>query len=83
MGSKTDVKRLADHRLCLGCGVCAYICSEKDVSMVDVDHVGVRPKFSDDISPASVREALLACPTVASDFGELKRRADYVPSVDK
>jgi len=83
MGSKTDVKRVADHRLCLGCGVCAYICSEKDVSMVDVDHIGVRPKFSDDISPASIKEALLACPTVVSDFGQLKRRADYVPSVDK
>lgn len=51
--------------------------------MVDIDAVGLRPRFSDAVSPASLKAALAVCPTVASDFGQLKRRADYVPAVDK
>lgn len=51
--------------------------------MVDVDHVGNRPKFAEDISTEQIREALAVCPTVSSDFGQLKRRSDYVSSVDK
>jgi len=50
--------------------------------MIDVDHLGVRPKFSENVSPASVKEAMLACPTVSSDFGILRRRDDYEPAVD-
>lgn len=83
MNSTTDLKRLADPRLCLGCGVCSYICSKDEVSMVDIDDVGLRPQFSDDISPASIKEALSACPTVSTDFGLLKRRDDYEPAVDR
>lgn len=83
MSSDRDLRRVADPRLCLGCGVCSYVCSDKDVEMVDVDHVGVRPKFSKDIDPASIKGALAVCPTVSTDFGELKRRADYKSAVDK
>lgn len=50
--------------------------------MVDIDAVGVRPKFSDAISPTAIEDALAACPTVSADFGELKRRDDYTPAVD-
>lgn len=83
MSSRADFKRLADPRLCLGCGACAYICSKDEVSMVDIDEVGIRPQISDDISSESLSEAMLACPTVSCDFGVLKRRDDYKPSVDK
>ncbi|MBG6147009.1 Coenzyme F420 hydrogenase/dehydrogenase, beta subunit C-terminal domain [Roseibium album] len=50
--------------------------------MIDVDHLGVRPEFSENVSPASVKEAMSACPTVSSDFGILRRRDDYEPAVD-
>ncbi|WP_051645228.1 Coenzyme F420 hydrogenase/dehydrogenase, beta subunit C-terminal domain [Labrenzia sp. DG1229] len=50
--------------------------------MIDIDHLGVRPNFSENVSPASVKEAMLACPTVSSDFGILRRRDDYEPAVD-
>ena len=51
--------------------------------MVDIDHLGVRPTVSEDISDAALEEARAACPTVMSDFGELKRRGDYACVVDK
>ena len=82
MTSNCDLKRLADPRLCLGSGVSSYICGDK-VTMVDIDDVGVRPKFGEDIDPALIKDALEASPTISVDFGQLKRRADYVSVVDK
>lgn len=82
MSAKPDAGRLADPRLCLGCGVCSYICAG-DITMTDIDNVGLRPKISTQISDGAIKEALAVCPTVSSDFGQLKRRSDYVTSVDK
>ena len=82
MSEKTQANADQAPLLCLGCGVCAFAGAGK-VSMVDIDHVGLRPVFSPDISEADKRRAHAICPTVQADFGELKRRSDYVPSVDK
>ncbi|MEM1345810.1 MAG: Coenzyme F420 hydrogenase/dehydrogenase, beta subunit C-terminal domain [Pseudomonadota bacterium] len=81
MARETNLRRVADNRLCLGCGVCSYICAG-EVGMVDVDGVGLRPTFSPQIAPAALREAHAVCPTIAADYGALKRRADYTPAVD-
>jgi len=78
-----SVKKVHTPLLCLGCGVCRYVCDKSEVSMVDIDHVGVRPDFAPDISDQSKRRARSVCPTVTADFGQLKRLPDYVPSVDK
>lgn len=51
--------------------------------MVDIDHVGLRPVFSPDISERSRSLSRSICPTVSADFGQLKRLPDYEPSVDK
>lgn len=51
--------------------------------MIDVDHLGLRPSFSPGLSDRSKRLSQSVCPTVRADFGELKRRPEYVPSVDK
>ncbi|WP_109314022.1 Coenzyme F420 hydrogenase/dehydrogenase, beta subunit C-terminal domain [Ruegeria sp. AU67] len=83
MNSKVEVRSIPDPRLCLGCGVCSYIGAEGDVTMIDIDHVGTRPKFSETISSQKTREMLAVCPTVFTDFGELKRRNDYKPVVNK
>ncbi|MEM6656509.1 MAG: Coenzyme F420 hydrogenase/dehydrogenase, beta subunit C-terminal domain [Pseudomonadota bacterium] len=83
MGEKANTKRMHSPLLCLGCGVCSYVCDTSEVSMVDIDHVGIRPVFSPDISDRSKRLSRLICPTVTADFGQLKRRSDYTCTVDK
>ncbi|SFJ56845.1 Coenzyme F420 hydrogenase/dehydrogenase, beta subunit C-terminal domain [Celeribacter neptunius] len=83
MSLQADLKRITDTRFCLSCGACSYICSPDKVAMVDIDHVGLRPQFSDGIAPALIREACAVCPTITSDYGQLKDRDDYVASVDK
>ena len=32
-------------RLCVGCGVCAYICRDKNVFLVDIVQDGIRPRL--------------------------------------
>ncbi|MEM7731351.1 MAG: Coenzyme F420 hydrogenase/dehydrogenase, beta subunit C-terminal domain [Pseudomonadota bacterium] len=51
--------------------------------MVDVDHVGLRPKLSENADPAEVTRLHAICPTVSTDFGVLKRRPDYTCAVDE
>lgn len=50
--------------------------------MVDVDQVGLRPTLADDADPREVARLHAICPTVSTDFGELKRREDYRCAVD-
>lgn len=80
MVSTKSSSQVGDPRLCLGCGVCAYVLPE--TTMVDVDHIGVRPKISGNPDQAMMKVAHAVCPTVSADYGELKRRDDYQPAVD-
>lgn len=81
MGMEKTAARVDTPLLCLGCGVCAYACAD-EVTMVDIDDIGLRPKVSPGLSTEARATAKRVCPTVATDFGQLKRRPDYVPSVD-
>jgi len=47
--------------LCTGCGACYYACSKGAVTLVDVESVGIRPKF-DSAGCASCTECLSICP---------------------
>jgi coenzyme F420 hydrogenase subunit beta len=38
-----NVSQVAAHRLCVGCGTCAFICQEEKVQLVDVEDDGIRP----------------------------------------
>ena len=38
-----SAQQVAEWRLCLGCGACAYICPEKNISLRDILHEGIRP----------------------------------------
>ncbi len=41
-----DVEQVAEWRLCVGCGVCAYVCPKDKISLVDVLNDGIRPVLS-------------------------------------
>ncbi|MGH7495318.1 MAG: Coenzyme F420 hydrogenase/dehydrogenase, beta subunit C-terminal domain [bacterium] len=56
-----NIKDVVDWRLCLGCGVCAYICPESKIKLVDMVNDGIRPIVADEGCGPSC-ECLLACP---------------------
>ena len=74
---------VSDSRLCLGCGACAYVGADEGVRMADSDALGIRPVFPHPLSDSVAAQARAVCPTLTSDFGQLKARVDYQPSVDK
>lgn len=60
----TDV---TDWRLCVGCGLCAYVCPEKKVRLVNIVNEGIRPVVEADGCSIDC-DCVRACPVVASDF---------------
>lgn len=71
----SGIKKLPDvvnWRLCLGCGACAYICSEKRVELRDYLGEGIRPKVLEG-DCGSCRKCLDCCPVVQSSFNVAAR----------
>lgn len=83
MSGKTSANEVCPPLLCLGCGLCSYVFDPSEVAMADLDDIGLRPVFSPGLSDRSKRLAKSLCPTLATDFGQLTRRSDYTPAVDK
>lgn len=52
---------VVDWNLCTGCGACAYACSEGAVSLVNIESVGIRPKFNS-TACATCSKCLSICP---------------------
>jgi coenzyme F420 hydrogenase subunit beta len=75
------VHHVVARRLCLGCGVCSYICPKKQIKLIDVEDDGIRP-----IAPENCRncrQCLEVCPgihTVVASIALDKFREEYVIS---
>jgi coenzyme F420 hydrogenase subunit beta len=55
------LKDVVDWGLCTGCGACAYACEEGGISLVNIEAIGIRPRF-DSASCTSCTECLSICP---------------------
>ena len=71
MSSPSKMKSVADvasHRLCLGCGACAWACPESQVSLFDFLSEGIRPVVSDQGDCINCTACLDVCPGIGVDF---------------
>lgn len=57
---------VVDWGLCIGCGACAYACRNGGVTLVNVESVGIRPRF-DPAACAACTECLSICPGYTVD----------------
>ncbi|MCW5554721.1 MAG: Coenzyme F420 hydrogenase/dehydrogenase, beta subunit C-terminal domain [Verrucomicrobiae bacterium] len=64
------ISDIVDWRLCLGCGVCAYICPERRVSLLDFVEEGIRPVVESN-DCGSCRVCLEVCPAFENDHTEI------------
>src|SRR5689334_3426814 len=55
------IQDVVDWGLCTGCGACYYACSKGEVSLVNIEAVGIRPQFNT-AQCASCTECLSICP---------------------
>jgi coenzyme F420 hydrogenase subunit beta len=67
-----------DWGLCAGCGACAYALGNRGMTLVNIENVGIRPRF-DFVDPVALRNGLAVCPGYAVDgtlvSGPLPERA--------
>ncbi len=71
------VQEIADWRLCLGCGVCAYACPEERVRLVDVATEGIRPVVTNG-DCGTCRDCLTVCPAFENDHAPLNARLGLI-----
>jgi len=63
-----SIQDVVDWGLCTGCGACYYACSKRGVSLVNIETVGIRPRF-DAAQCAGCKECLSICPGYHVDAG--------------
>ncbi len=63
------IQDVVDWGLCIGCGACYYACGEGGVSLVNIESVGIRPRF--DAKCAACTDCLSICPGYQVD-GDLE-----------
>lgn len=56
-----SIKDVVDWGLCTGCGACKYACGRNAVSLENIDSIGIRPRFRDDLCRGCV-DCLTSCP---------------------
>jgi coenzyme F420 hydrogenase subunit beta len=78
------LKDVVDWGLCTGCGACYYACSKHGISLVNIESVGIRPRF-DSSACAGCTECLSICPGNSVDgelaTGQVSNQADAHPAV--
>lgn len=62
---------VVDFGLCTGCGACYSACQRGGVSLVNIESVGIRPRF-DSSRCASCTECLSICPGYTVDSEQIK-----------
>lgn len=76
--SINSIKDVVDWGLCIGCGACYDACANRGVILVNVESVGIRPKFSQEC--AACTDCLSFCPGYRVDgnleTGTLQKRTE-------
>lgn len=69
----THVGKIADWRLCLGCGACAYVCPEQTIRLVNDLEAGIRPVVTaaTENCVSCTRPCLEVCPAFENDHREI------------
>jgi len=55
------IRDVVDWRLCTGCGACYYACNKGAISLINIESVGIRPKFNRKVC-SSCTDCLSICP---------------------
>ena len=64
-----NIKEVVNWGLCVGCGACYSICDKNAVSLMNIEDVGIRPKFNSNCNECS--KCLKICPGYSVDAREL------------
>lgn len=72
MALRKTIQDIVDWRLCIGCGACAYACTENKVSIVNVWNEGLRPQIANRDCEAC-DDCLKVCPSAKVDYPRIRK----------
>ncbi|MFQ5786529.1 MAG: Coenzyme F420 hydrogenase/dehydrogenase, beta subunit C-terminal domain [Thermodesulfobacteriota bacterium] len=72
-----NVQDIAEWRLCVGCGACAYACPENKIQLIDILDDGIRPIINSD-SCGSCDECIRVCPGYDTSHSD----SSYIPGIN-
>lgn len=76
-----NVADVAQWRLCLGCGACAYHCPQQSIRLVDDINQGIRPRIEAPVDCGSCSACLDVCPAFKSDYSSHNARSGILPEL--
>jgi coenzyme F420 hydrogenase subunit beta len=74
-----SLQDVVDWDLCTGCGACFYACTESGVSLVNIEAVGIRPRFAAEC--AECADCLPICPGYLVDSEQAGRSTHGDPEI--
>ena len=77
-----NIQKIKSWRLCIGCGACAYACSENNIMLVDVVDAGIRPV----VDPKGCKlcgECLKVCPGYEIIHPSFDDEPELIPGLKK
>ena len=81
MSKINTIADIVRWRLCVGCGVCAPVCPEKNIRLVDLVNEGIRPQIIDSSRCGSCRVCLDVCPSYEADYSAHQTREGVLPEL--
>jgi coenzyme F420 hydrogenase subunit beta len=78
----TNVQQVAEWRLCLGCGACAYACPQNKIKLIDIVHDGIRPVL-DTNGCESCRICLDVCPGYETSHAPFDRSSGLLSELQQ
>jgi len=72
-----NVADVANWRMCVGCGACAYACLERKIVLKDIEEDGIRP-FLKDFDCVGCPDCLEVCPGIETSHVDIRSRNGLV-----
>jgi len=77
-----NAHEVAEWRLCVGCGACAYVCPEQNITLVNVVNSGIRPIYD----PARCKECgecIKVCPGYETSNAYPEEKSEVIEELKK
>ena len=76
------IRDVVNYRLCIGCGACAHVLGNDVATMVDIPEVGIRPRFTRELTSEENLRALAVCPGIRVERPAVAASAEQTAAFD-
>ncbi len=70
------IQDIIDWRLCIGCGVCTYVCENDELKMTDIPDKGRRPLIKKEITEELNKKIIEICPGIRLEKVDINSKTE-------